>query len=120
MGDLLNKISNLNIAEVISVCTIIIGFISMLNEKVRDFVLTKLNFKNSKAKLKNETIVNDDNSLDVMLKRINALNNDYIMLSDKYIEAIKDANKYKFLSEQTQQKIKELELKCINNCLKNV
>lgn len=110
----------MNTSEIVAALTVGVGSVSMLNEKVRDFVLTKLNFKNSKSKLKNETIVNDDNSLDVMLKRINALNNDYIMLSDKYIDAIKEANKYKFMIEKIEQEKKELELKCTNNCFKNV
>jgi len=127
MENLWQRLSKMNTGELTSLFALIVGCISMLNEKVRAFVLRKLTFNQNKSKLRNEIMVAETNTLDLATKKINDLYNEFLKLSDDLLILSKENNQLKFENESlknrlliSEQKLQKYVVNCKNNCSTNV
>lgn len=127
MENLWQRLSKMTNGELTSLVALVVGCISMLNEKFRSFVLAKLNFNQTKSKLRNEIMVSETNTLDLATKKINDLYNEFLKLSDDLLILSKENNQLKFENESlknrlliSEQKLQKYVVNCKNNCSTNV
>jgi len=117
-------INSLGIEAKIALATSIIGALSLLNDKVRGFVLSGFSFMKDKAELKLSTAEANDTILETLMNRINSLSDEYVRLSELNTITQKENFQLKTRLSQleyecTQIKSK-IENKCLKDCLKDV
>lgn len=108
---------DLSLETIIAVSTSLLAFLAMLNDKIRGFVLSKLNFSKSKAELKKDANAANESVMDSMLNRINTLSIEFLRLSELNTQTQKENFDLKSRLSALEFQHKQIRLRISNKCL---
>ncbi len=110
-----------NLELFLTILVSVITLVVSLNDKLRTLLLTKLNLKSSKARIKKDTSDSNDSIIETMMARINTLGDEFVRLSE--VNTITQKENYDLKSRlsdleyECNELKKRIGKKCLNKCL---